>query len=132
MNMAFRVLYKLRSAQKSVTVDHIMDDLKDLMTFLARDGINKDTVEYLYVHYTPANSNETMELVCVDNNTRPVETAAPKKSADIIPINRVAHIRKAVERSTKPRISLKELPDMGLVHTSLFTAMRGDYNVAVS
>lgn len=114
--MRFRVLYKMPGAAKPVTEDHIMSDLKDLMQYLSRDGVTKDTVEYIYVHYTPQGSNETVECVAVENKKRP---------SNVIPISAVKHISKGASKKDKPRIKAKDVASLGLVQHGLYSAMRG-------
>lgn len=123
MSANFRVMYKLPEQRIATTTNLIMDDLQDLLKYLARDGITKESVEFLYVHYTPQNTNDTMELVSVENGKRQV--TPPKKGAVVVPLTEVEHLRKA--RALKPRVSMKELPDMGLVMHGIYTAMRGDF-----
>lgn len=126
MPMRFKVLYKMPNSMKPVQVDHVMDDLPDLVKFLAKDGITKDSVQYMYVHCTPAGSNDTMEMLAINNADKPDQSV---HRSNVIPINQVKHLAKAVGNGVKPedkpKVKAKEVKDLGIVRHGLYTAMRG-------
>lgn len=127
--MKFKVMYKMPGQRSPVVADHVMDDLRDLLKFLARDGVTKESVEYMYVHYTPSGSSSTMELLAVENGKElPTATGEdtikdPPKKSNVVNIKDVKHLAEA--RKIKPRIKANEVRDLGLVAQGLFTAMRG-------
>lgn len=123
--MKFRVQYKMPDKRHTVTVDHIMDNLKDLLQFLARDGITKDSVEFMYIHYTIPKTNETMEVVAVENGkNRPKLDVVkePPKTSNVVPLAAVKHIARAV---SKPRVKASEVKGLGIVKHGLYTARVG-------
>jgi hypothetical protein len=126
MPMRFKVLYKMPNTPRPVQVDHIMEDLPDLVKFLAKDGVTKDSVQYLYVHCTPHGSNDTMEMLAINNADKPSETV---HRSNVIPINQVKHLAKAastgVKAESKPKVKAQEVKDLGIVRHGLYSAMKG-------
>lgn len=112
--MKLKVLYKLPK-QKQVTQDWVCNDLKELLHALSLDGITKESVEFMYVHYTPVGdpSAEVMEIVSVEN--RP---GVDKAVSNVI----------KMERKAKPHIKLTakdvDPPKPVIYYGSLYNALQ--------
>lgn len=103
--MLLSVLYKLPRERKPCRADWVVKDLKELMDRLARDGVTRESVEYLYVHYSPRGTMDVLELVAVDNSAP--GSKEKKESSNVIPFPKKEEVKAAVEKTTKPRIRLK-------------------------
>lgn len=112
--MRFKVLYKLPGSKKPVTCDFVMDDLKGLLKHLATEGVTKENVDYMYVHYLTS-SGETMEIVSVENT---VQTSVPQ--SNVIDLSQVRHIKRAAD--SKPRIRAV-IPPLEVVHQGMYSAI---------
>lgn len=101
--MMMNVLYKLPNQPKPVRGDWVVGSLKEMMKILEKEGITRDSVEYLYVHYSPRGSTDVMELVAVDNNHGKSSVAKD----NVIPFRKKDEAKPAEEKTVKPRVRLK-------------------------
>ncbi len=101
----YKVLYRLKGSNtKQVQEDHVCLDLKELMDSMRKQGVSKDTVDFMYVHQRVVGQrgiDGMAEVVAIDNVLSP-----PKKDA---PRGVVVEITKA--KKDKPRIRLPTPPD---------------------
>lgn len=93
--MQFKVLYRPNGSPRDIQEDWVCRDLKELMNTLKGQGVTKETTQFLYVHYTPANTSDVLELVAWKSDP-PSGTTTPVKAAE--------------EKTAKPRIRLKSAP----------------------
>lgn len=122
--MRFKVMYKTPSMHKARVVDYVFDNLKELMKHLAGEGLTKEAVELLVVHYTPSASDETMELVSIDN-TGKHKLSPPNNVVDIRSVKHLSKAKDLVPTKPKPHVKLKLTEDIGAVGQGLYRARRG-------
>lgn len=122
--MLLSVLYKLPREPKPHRADWIVKDLAELMQRLARDGVTTETVEYLYVHYSPTGTTNVLELVAVDNSTTKAPTGEqPTTSAIILPFQKKEEAKTANKKTAKPRVRLKASADSApIIRSYLYSA----------
>ena len=118
----YKVLYKIKGAPKQIQEDWVSSDLKELMDGLKKQGVSKDTVEFLYVHQSVVGDkglNGVAEVVCIDNGTA-AKTASPeKKAALIVPITRaIKEGKKEKEKTTT------EKPKVVAISSGLYSSMQ--------
>ena len=67
--MKFMVLYKLWNHPKPERSDWVAGSVVELLQDLKKEGITKESVDYLYVHYTVPSSQDVVECVAWENTT---------------------------------------------------------------
>lgn len=131
--MKFTVLYKLWNSPRQERGDWVCSNLPELLMHLSKEGVTRETVDFLYVHYYVPNTNEVMELVAWDNkgNSRGkvVDLNAAreerlKKADDLL-----KKTEEVVDRKNKPRIRLKNKtvvtsPNLVVHEVNLYKAMQ--------
>jgi hypothetical protein len=119
--LKFLVLYKVWNSPKPVREDWVCGSVQELMRHLERDGVTKETVDYLYVHYTVPATGDVMECVAWENTTQgrnvvSMEEARSKRKEEVSPRREAiieamaASIDEKKEKKNKPHIKLKAEP----------------------
>lgn len=118
----FRIMYLMKKSHITVHEDLVMSGIDEVMTYLKAKGVNKNTVQSLFVHQiTPTG---VMELITIDNSKdnkrEPVDLRPPVNvvaandpppfstpSSNVVSIA-AARNKAAVEAAqSKPRVRLK-------------------------
>lgn len=105
--MKFTVLYKLWNHPRQERGDWICSSLQELMGHLARDGITKETVDFLYVHYYVPQTNEVMEMVAWDNKGNSRAKVVDLNAAREERLKKADELLKKTEEAVSPRKKLR-------------------------
>lgn len=122
--MRMTIYFKMKDGSKARTADYIVGDLKELFEILDKAGVNRDTTEFMYVHYQCPGTTEIMELAAwgkevpkdscsVAQPAKHLVPVAPAKqpvlgrTAEIIQIAEAALRKSKAPFHAKPHVKLK-------------------------